>query len=575
MSNINNKNMFLIILAGLFLATASSLIITTCKLPTEQVNTNNNNNELEDSPDGDTRLVVAMHDAPFKMEDHNVQELNITVEKIVIIDENDKHITLLQEERQMELLSISRSDPVVLSNVSVEPGTYKELRLVLKDNSTIKVDGEVYHIKIPSGSQSGLKLKGPFVIPRGKLFRLIIDFVASESVHWNKGQGWMLKPVLRISNDAEIIGIFRGKFEIDDDLGACETLFQMYSDNTARLRISDYPDYTLYANYVYNSSKKELRITNLSLSAPGLSRRELKGVMKKLPNEIVLPVKQWSIDSIIAIDTNGLKCNLYRVDEFNFSDGVSATEFTLNIDYPNGSKNGKNVITEIQFIDTGMPPLTYLSAFEGSRITLNVTALNSSIQGSSTRIQIISYLFDDPSNLNLESGFFASRLVPLMMTDSHFSESTQNPWQKPDIFKINKDMTGQEFTITFPRRLNIQMQHDNFTNNRPVITWDSHPNASHGYFVHVLVRNKNRTASDDGEDFFAIAYEAYAKEPKVTVFSNLITFTNTYTTIHEIPPSIVNGDFMIIEVFVLDGSSTLDMQFKKGAILMDTKIINR
>jgi len=346
------KNVFLLVFAGLFLTFASSLIITTCELPIDK------NNNLEDSPDGDTRLIVAMHDAPFKMEDHNVQELNIIVEQIVIIDENDRHITILQEERQMELLSISRSDPVVLSDVSVEPGTYKELRLVLKDDSTIKVDGEEYPIKIPSGSQSGLKLKGPFVIPKGKLFRLIIDFVASESVHWNKGQGWLLKPVLRISDDSEVIGIFRGNLTISDYLGACETLFQIYYDNTARLRISDYPDYTLYANYVYNSNTKEIRITNLSLSAPGLSKRALKGVMKKLPNEIVLPVKQWSTDSIIAIDTNGLKCNLYRVDDFNFSDGISTTEFTLNIDYPNGSKNGKNVITEIQFIDTGMPPLT-------------------------------------------------------------------------------------------------------------------------------------------------------------------------------------------------------------------------
>jgi hypothetical protein len=163
------------------------LIITTCRSPVDQFN--DNHGGLKDTPNGDTRLVVAMHDAPFKMEGRDVQELNITVEQMVIIDGNDRHITILREERKLELLGILRSNPVVLSDVSVEPGTYKELRLVLKDDSTIKVDGEVFPIKIPSGSQSGLKLKGPFVIPNGKLFRLIIDFVAKESVHWNKGQG--------------------------------------------------------------------------------------------------------------------------------------------------------------------------------------------------------------------------------------------------------------------------------------------------------------------------------------------------------------------------------------------------
>lgn len=92
---------------------------------------------------------------------------------MVIIDQNDVHRTILDEERSMDILAISRADPVVLSNVSVEPGTYKELRLVLIDNSTIQVDGQVFPIKVPSGSQSGLKLKGPFVIPAGKLFQLM------------------------------------------------------------------------------------------------------------------------------------------------------------------------------------------------------------------------------------------------------------------------------------------------------------------------------------------------------------------------------------------------------------------
>jgi hypothetical protein len=102
--------------------------------------------EIYDTPDGDTRLIVAMHDDPFKMDEHTVQELNITVLRMVIIDSNDKQITIMQGERQLELLSISRSDPVVLSDVPVEPGTYKELRLVLDDSSTIQGASTRVHI---------------------------------------------------------------------------------------------------------------------------------------------------------------------------------------------------------------------------------------------------------------------------------------------------------------------------------------------------------------------------------------------------------------------------------------------
>jgi hypothetical protein len=69
---------FFLILAGFILVAATGFMITTCDSPTDQ------HNGLKNSPDGDTRLVVAMHDAPFKMEDKDVQELNITVLEIVI-----------------------------------------------------------------------------------------------------------------------------------------------------------------------------------------------------------------------------------------------------------------------------------------------------------------------------------------------------------------------------------------------------------------------------------------------------------------------------------------------------------
>ena len=46
-------------------------------------------------------------------------------------------------------------------------------------------------------------------------------------------------------------------------------------------------------------------------------------------------------------------------------------------------------------------------------------------------------------------------------------------------------------TDPFPRQeLNIRMETKNFTDNHPVINWDSHPDARHGYFLLVLTENK-------------------------------------------------------------------------------------
>ena len=221
-----------------------------------------------------------------------------------------------------------------------------------------------------------------------------------------------------------------------------------------------------------------------------------------------------------------------------------------------------------------MPPTVVLNTFEGKRITDSVSIPNHYIQGSSTRIQITSYLFENPDDINIEYGMFADYLIPIM-TNSQFTETTENPWKKLDVFTLIRDKEGQEFTITFPPCLNIQMHHENFTNNKPLITWDSHPDAKNGYLVLVLVKDKDGTAFDNGTGYFALAYNAYTKETQVQMYSNRVTFTATSSTLEEIPPSLNKGDFIIIEVFALDGSGSLDMQAKKGAYFMDSTILYR
>jgi len=297
--------------------------------------------------------------------------------------------------------------------------------------------------------------------------------------------------------------------------------------------------------------------------------------MKKLPDTITLPIKQWSLNNLIAVDITGLTCNLYRVDEFDFSEGVTFTDFTLNIDYPDDSKIGKDVIAEIRFIDTGMPPIVEVYTFEGSRITDTIKVPNNSIQGSSTRLLITSYLFENEDDYNVDMGVYSSIITPLM-TDSFFSETTENPWQKADILTIIRDAENQEYTVKFPPSLNIKMDHGNFTNNNPVISWDHYPEAVDGYFTVVLVKDKNRS-SIDSDRVFAVAYYAYTTESRVTVDSSMVTFTPTSipSVSEENPPSIAPGDMIRIEVFVLDGTGTLNTQSKKGAILMDTKTIIR
>ncbi|MCL2600855.1 MAG: DUF4382 domain-containing protein [Treponema sp.] len=444
--------------------------------------------------EGETRLVIGIHGSPTSLARGNVHEVPGIEALLLSVNRIDLRgpggwTRLTQEEGLVvDILAASRHDPIILSNVSVEPGFYTELRLVLNEENLIRVNGVYHPLRIPSGTSSGLKLKGDFEIPRGRLFNLNVELDTARSVSWNQGQGYRLHPVLNISDAPHILGIFRGNLTLHGGIGGGETLVQLFYDGTARIRSARFPNYTIWANYHYNSVTRVLRLDDINLDAPGMGRFRLRRVMRELPDQFLLPIRQWSLDNIIAIDTIGVTANLYRVDEFSFSRGVSFTEFTLNIDHPGSPRVGSYVVTEIRFIDTGHTK-TLLNIFGGGRITQQVLVPNDFIQGSSTRLHISTFLFENPDDLNIKMVDFAC--VPkFLLASSHVTESGEKPWQPQTTFTLIRD-ERQEFTVSFRRGMNIRVDHGNFTNNNPVVSWDPFPGVNNGYFMLAIVRNRD------------------------------------------------------------------------------------
>jgi len=523
--------------------------------------------------EGETRLEIGIHGGSqafgrSSQAIQGIEALFLAVRQIELIGVSGRRSHLLYEPRTVDILAASRQEPVILSDVSVEPGSYRELRLILDEGSLIQVNGELHPLRVPSGTASGLKLKGGFDIPRGRLFSLHIELNTDESVRWNQGTGYRLHPVLRISSGPDVVGIFRGNMTLSGAVGFDETLVQLFNDGAARLRVSSHPNFTIWANYHYNSVTRTLLLDNVSLDAPGLRRRALRRVLRQVPDRLLLPIREWSLDNVIAIDTMGVTANLRRVDEFSFSRNVSLTEFVLRVNVPGSPRIGSDVLTEITFIDTGMPPITVLSSYEGGGgIVERVLVPNDSIGSGSARIRITSFLFEDPDGLNIRQAAFAGRHT-FMMSGSHFSASTVNPWLPPPTFTLRRDASGQEFAVSFPRRMNIRMDHGNFTSNNPVISWDAYPGAA-GYFVLALVRN--RDPATHGNALFMPAFYHFTTGTSARVDSELITFTGT----GQRPAQIGRGDLVRIEVFALDGSGVLNSAEMRGALSMDSLTVVR
>lgn len=114
--------------------------------------------------------------------------------------------------KDIDLLALAGGDAApLISNVVVPAGAYEWMRLdVVADfdlvyDSYIRIAGSQYELRVPSGSESGLKLNGGFTVPQGGLASYTLDFDLRRSVVEPVGQpGYYLKPVIRMVSNAQV-----------------------------------------------------------------------------------------------------------------------------------------------------------------------------------------------------------------------------------------------------------------------------------------------------------------------------------------------------------------------------------
>lgn len=114
--------------------------------------------------------------------------------------------------KDIDLLALAGGDAApLISDVTVPAGAYEWMRLHVEADfdtvydSYIQIDGSQYELRVPSGSETGLKLNGGFVVPQGGEASYTLDFDLRKSVVEPVGQpGYYLKPVIRMVNNAQV-----------------------------------------------------------------------------------------------------------------------------------------------------------------------------------------------------------------------------------------------------------------------------------------------------------------------------------------------------------------------------------
>ena len=181
--------------------------------------------DSNDSASDYGKLSVLLTDAPFP---HDlVAEANVTIFKVdarykgdleldtQAIDSTDMNIetdkgkpfvVLMENEVQVNLLELTNGVTKTLVDTDVPIGTYDLIRVYVKGINVVLTNGLSYDLKVPSGSQSGIKIfiKPGLAVNGGLSSDLLLDFDVSKSfVAKGGGQnitGFNFKPVIKASN---------------------------------------------------------------------------------------------------------------------------------------------------------------------------------------------------------------------------------------------------------------------------------------------------------------------------------------------------------------------------------------
>lgn len=121
----------------------------------------------------------------------------------------------------VDLTTLIVGNNLLLADQIIPSGTLKQIRLVLGDGNTLKIEGQeaMMPLSTPSAMQSGLKLNMNTTLESGFSYTFILDWDVQKSVVMAGTSGmYNLKPVIRVNaevNSGSIAGNLTGEVLVD------------------------------------------------------------------------------------------------------------------------------------------------------------------------------------------------------------------------------------------------------------------------------------------------------------------------------------------------------------------------
>ena len=163
----------------------------------------------DDATTTEPTLELSLTDGPGDFESVMIDVIGAEVHTNKDTGKTESWLPLAIKPGVYDILKLSNGVDTTLGSTKLPLGDIKEIRLKLGTNNTVRVNGQNYIMTIPSGGDSGLKIKFEKKMLAGISYKVKLDFDAAKSIKEESKGGFKLRPVLRAiteANDGSIRG---------------------------------------------------------------------------------------------------------------------------------------------------------------------------------------------------------------------------------------------------------------------------------------------------------------------------------------------------------------------------------
>ncbi len=149
--------------------------------------------KYEDSP---STLELSLTDAPGPYD-----EVNIDIQQVEVKSNNGSYMMSVNS-GIYNLLDFVNGNDTLFATAGLPSGNVSQIRLILGSNNSVVIGGTSYPLSTPSAEQSGLKLNLHKDLSPGVTYAILLDFDAARSVVETGNGTYILKPVIRVVEEA-------------------------------------------------------------------------------------------------------------------------------------------------------------------------------------------------------------------------------------------------------------------------------------------------------------------------------------------------------------------------------------